>query len=129
MIVDASAILAVAFNEPDFAVFSKALGSARGSRISAVNFVEAALRADHTKSADLIAAFEAIVAEAGLVVVPATPAHALLAREAYRRFGKGNHQARLNLADCFAYALAKETGEPLLFKGGDFAKTDLEAAV
>jgi ribonuclease VapC len=129
MIVDSSAILAIAFNEPDFSLFVDALAAATGSTISAVNFVEAAVRVDQTKSALLIAAFENIVADAALVVVPATPIHAQLAREAYRRFGKGNHRARLNFGDCFAYALAKETGEPLLFKGGDFAKTDVSSAL
>ena len=61
-------------------------------------------------------------------LVPVTSEHAHVARQAWRRFGKGNHPARLNFGDCFAYALAAVTGEPLLFKGGDFALTDIEAA-
>lgn len=60
--------------------------------------------------------------------MPLTLEHAIAARHAWRRFGKGNHPAALNFGDCFAYALAKATGEPLLFKGDDFAVTDIEAA-
>jgi ribonuclease VapC len=62
-------------------------------------------------------------------IAPTTSQQALLAREAYRRFGKGNHPAKLNLGDCFAYALAKARGEPLLFKGGDFDRTDVQSAL
>lgn len=65
---------------------------------------------------------------AGIELVPVTPEHLEVARRAWRRFGKGNHPARLNFGDCFAYALAVDMQEPLLFKGGDFARTDLEAA-
>jgi hypothetical protein len=76
--------------------------------MSAVNYLEAALRVDRTRDDDLIRALADTMMAAGIAIVAATPTHAELAREAYRRFGKGNHGARLNLADCFAYALAKE---------------------
>lgn len=66
--------------------------------------------------------------EAGIEIVPVTPEHAQAARRAWRRFGKGNHRAGLNFGDCFAYALAEAEREPLLYKGGDFALTDIEAA-
>jgi ribonuclease VapC len=66
--------------------------------------------------------------EAAVRIVPVTAAQAELARAAYRRFGRGNHPARLNFGDCFAYALARETGEALLFKGEDFSRTDVTAA-
>ena len=69
-----------------------------------------------------------LVARLGLTVVPFTPEHARIARAAFRRFGKGRHAAGLNFGDCMAYALASERGEPLLFKGGDFAATDIQAA-
>ena len=72
-------------------------------------------------------ALDAFLEEAGIEIAPVTPSQARLAREAHRRFGRGNHPARLNLGDCFAYALAKEAGEPLLYKGADFAQTDLRA--
>jgi len=66
---------------------------------------------------------------AEIVIEPVTVEHAHLARQAFLDFGKGRHPARLNFGDCFAYALAKATGEPLLFKGEDFSKTDVKAAV
>lgn len=69
-----------------------------------------------------------LVQEAEIELMPVTRQHVEAAREAWRRFGKGNHPAALNFGDCFAYALASATGEPLLFKGGDFALTDVEAA-
>ena len=69
-----------------------------------------------------------LLAEAGIEIVPLTLELAEVARDAYRRFGRGRHPAGLNCGDCFAYALAKATGEPLLFKGNDFARTDLPAA-
>jgi ribonuclease VapC len=128
VIVDASALLAIAFNEPDADRFAAALAGSDGNRMSAVNFVEAAVRIDQLKDEGIRAAFAAIVAASNIVVAPVSAEQAHIARTAYRTFGKGNHRARLNFGDCFAYALAKETGEPLLFKGGDFAETDVTPA-
>ena len=71
---------------------------------------------------------DAFLQEAGIELEPVTAEHAQAARRAWRRFGKGNHPAGLNFGDCFAYALAAVTGEPLLYKGEDFALTDVEAA-
>jgi ribonuclease VapC len=70
-----------------------------------------------------------LIEVSGVKVVPVTAEQAGLAREAYRKYGKGNHPAKLNLGDCFAYALAKARGEPLLFKGHDFRRTDVEPAI
>ncbi len=69
-----------------------------------------------------------LLEKSAVELVPVTPEHANAARRAWRRFGKGNHPAGLNFGDCFAYALAKTAGEPLLFKGEDFAQTDIEVA-
>ncbi|MGH6944064.1 MAG: type II toxin-antitoxin system VapC family toxin, partial [Geminicoccaceae bacterium] len=71
---------------------------------------------------------DSLVARLGLIIEPVTEHHVSLARQAYVDFGRGNHPAGLNLGDCFAYALAKATGEPLLFKGDDFARTDVAPA-
>ena len=71
---------------------------------------------------------DVLLETAEVELVPLTLEHANAARHAWRRFGKGNHPAALNFGDCFAYALAKMTGEPLLFKGDDFALTDVESA-
>ena len=98
-------------------------------RISAVNYVEAAVVIDSSRDAAASRRFDDLVREAKLVVEPVTIQQARLAREAYRDYGKGSgHPARLNFGDCFAYALAKDAGEPLLFKGDDFRHTDVTAA-
>ena len=129
MIVDSSALLAILFAEPDRERFAAALDAAPSLRLSAINFVEAAVRVDMGRSPIASDAFDDLVREAGITIEPVTPEQAHLARRAYRAFGRGSGSpARLNLGDCFAYALAKATGEPLLFKGDDFGHTDIEPA-
>lgn len=129
MIVDASALLAVVFDEPDGDVYNRAMTDELGDLLmSPVNFLEAAITADR-KGPETGAALDDIVRVAAIELVQVTPEQTHRAREAYRRFGKGNHAARLNLGDCFAYALSKTRGEPLLFKGDDFRLTDVEAAL
>ena len=128
MIVDSSTIIAILRNEPDAAAMAEALQEAPIRRISAVTYVEAAVVADNDRSPLLSRRFDALVRDAQMLVEPVTARQAELARQAYRDFGKGRHKAGLNLGDCFAYALAKEMDEPLLFKGDDFRHTDVEAA-
>jgi len=129
MIVDASAIIAILRAEPEAQEFSKAIVAARERRVSAVNFVEAAIIIDGSRDPIASRRFDELIREAELQIEPVTPAQARLAREAYRDFGKGSgHRAALNLGDCFAYALAKEKREPLLFKGEDFKHTDIARA-
>jgi ribonuclease VapC len=126
MIVDASAVLAVLRDEPDAAVFAAAIGGSASPRISAANFVEAAIVVDRGRSPIATRRFDEFIDKARLAIEPVTEAQARIAREAYRDFGKGSgHPAQLNFGDCFAYALAKEKGEPLLFKGTDFSLTDV----
>ncbi len=126
MIVDTSAIIAILRSEPEAATFAQAIESAGTRRVSAVSYVEAAAVIDGSRDAIVSRRFDEFFREARLVVEPVTVSQARIAREAYRDFGKGSgHAAGLNLGDCFAYALAKEMNEPLLFKGEDFSKTDL----
>ncbi|MFY9780675.1 MAG: type II toxin-antitoxin system VapC family toxin [Candidatus Baltobacteraceae bacterium] len=130
MIVDTSALIAILRSESDAAAYAKAIAAARVRRISAVNFVEAAVVIDGSRDPIASRRFDDLVREADLIIEPVNETHARLAREAYRDFGKGSgHRANLNFGDCFAYALAKSTGEPLLFKGDDFAHTDLAPAL
>lgn len=130
MIIDTSAIVAILRAEPEAEAFSRAIAGARSRRISAVNFVEAAAVIDGSRDPVASRRFDELLREAKLVIEPVTPNQARVAREAYRDFGKGSgHPAGLNLGDCFAYALAKETGEALLFKGQDFQQTDLTPAL
>lgn len=130
MIVDASAILAVLFDEPEGEAIGDVLSDRKGSlAISPFNYLEAAVRIDRFGEPHRAAEFDTMISFLGIEIARTTEEQALLAREAYQRFGKGNHPARLNLGDCFAYALAKARSEPLLFKGNDFRQTDVEAAL
>jgi ribonuclease VapC len=129
MIVDSSAIIAILRDEPDAAAMAEALQEAPIRRVSAVTYVEAAVVADNDRNPLLSRRFDGLVRDAHMLVEPVTARQAELARQAYRDFGKGRHKAGLNLGDCFAYALAKEMDEPLLFKGDDFCHTDVEPAV
>lgn len=97
--------------------------------MSPVNYLELALRLDRGKTPELSQAVDPLVKKLNIRLVSVEPEQAQLAREAYARYGKGNHPAKLNLGDCFAYALAKARSEPLLFKGEDFRQTDVEAAL
>ena len=130
MIVDSSAIIAILFGEPDAAFYANAIASAsaapQGVRISAVTYVEAAVVVESQISAAGGQQFDAFMRRAGIAVEAVTEQHALLARQAYADFGKGRHPAGLNFGDCYSYALAKASREPLLFKGKDFSQTDIE---
>jgi ribonuclease VapC len=130
MIVDSSVLIAVLKNEDDAALVVKTLASADSLSLSAANYLEAGIVADrHLAPADA-ALLDKMIAEFQIEIVPVTADQAYLARKAYRDFGNhSNHPAKLNFGDCFAYALAKSTGEPLLFKGGDFAQTDVARAL
>jgi len=130
MIIDTSALIAILRDEPEAAAYAKAVARARSRRVSAVNYVEAAVVIDGSRDPVASRRFDQLFQEADIVVEPVTEAQARIAREAYRDFGKGSgHAAGLNLGDCFAYALAKATGEPILFKGDDFGRTDLTPAL
>jgi ribonuclease VapC len=130
VIVDSSALLAILRGEPDAAAFERALAGAVGIRISAGNYLEVAIVVDALRDAVASRLLDAFLEAAGIVIEPVTVEQARLGRAAYRDFGRGSgHPARLNFGDCFAYALASVTGEPLLFKGLDFASTDVRAAI
>jgi ribonuclease VapC len=128
MILDSSAVLAMLFGEPEAAALAEAAEQATERAISAASWLEAAMVADN-RSAVASAEFAGLMARLDLEIVPFTASQAVVAREAHRRYGKGRHKAGLNLGDCFSYALAKERGQALLFKGDDFAATDIEPAI
>jgi ribonuclease VapC len=126
MIIDTSALIAILRGEPEAVSCAMAIESAPSRRVSAANFLEAAVVIDSSRDPVASRRFDDLVREAGLVIEPVTEAQVRIARDAYRDFGKGSgHPAQLNFGDCFAYALARATGEPLLFKGGDFTHTDV----
>jgi ribonuclease VapC len=129
MIVDASALLAIVLGEEDGDSYSRAIADELDDIfISPINFVEAAIKADK-KGPETGEALDELMRVGAIKLAQITRTQAQIAREAYQKFGKGNHEARLNLGDCFAYALAKARSEKLLFKGDDFRKTDIEAAL
>jgi ribonuclease VapC len=130
VIVDTSAIVAILRAEADARSLAGAIAGANIRRVSAVNYAEAAAVIDGSRSPVASRRFDDFFREAELVIEPVTAEQARIAREAYRDFGKGSgHAAQLNFGDCFAYALARALGEPLLFKGGDFRHTDIAPAL
>ena len=126
MILDSSAIVAVLRAEPEASAFATAIASVGSRRISAVSYVEAAIVIDRGGDAIASRRFDDFFRALQIAIEAVTPKQAELARAAYRDFGKGRHKAGLNFGDCFAYALAKDLDESLLFKGTDFRRTDVE---
>lgn len=129
MILDTSALAAILFGEPEAARYTQLIHDTDRCLISATNFVELAIVIEGQIGPDAGRQCDVFFRRAGILIEPVTVEQAHLARQAFLDFGKGRHAAGLNFGDCFAYALAKVTGEPLLFKGQDFSKTDIKAAV
>ena len=128
MIVDSSALMAILRDEPEAEYFAEALAQEPGSRMSVVNWVEAAVVVDSARDPVASRRFDKLIDAASIHLVEVTVEQASAARQAYRDFGKGSgHPARLNFGDCFAYALATLRREPMLYKGDDFVHTDLPA--
>ena len=130
MIVDSSALIAILRDEPEAQACAVAIDRAAVCRLSAASYLEAAIVVDGSRDPVASRRFDDLLREAAIVVEPVSEAQARIARAAYRDFGKGSgHPAKLNFGDCLAYALAKATGEPLLFKGEDFIHTDVVPAL
>lgn len=125
MVIDSSALFAILAMEPEAARLALAIETDTTRLISAATLVEAGIVMEARLGAAGGTQLDLLIAKAGVVVEPVTADQASMAREAWRRFGKGRHAAGLNYGDCFSYALARSTGEPLLFKGTDFANTDI----
>ena len=128
MIIDTSAILAILLRESDSERYEQAIADSWPRRMTAVALLEATMVVEGRGGIGASNDLDAFLKRTQVELVPVTAEHVASARQAWRRFGKGNHPAALNFGDCFAYALAAVSGEPLLFKGGDFAQTDIEAA-
>jgi ribonuclease VapC len=130
VIIDTSALVAMIRGEPEADQFERLLRGSGDARISAASYLELAVVIDAARNPIASAALDEALMAYRIRVEPFTPSQARLARSAYERFGRGSgHPARLNMGDCFSYALARELGEPLLFKGGDFALTDIEVVI
>ena len=128
MILDSSVVVAVLRQEPEASRFTRAIERSQPCRISAASYVEASIVIDRSGDAIALRRLEDFFRVSRALVESVTPNQAYIARQAYRDFGKGRHRAGLNFGNCFAYALAKEMDEPLLFKGTDFKHTDIEVA-
>jgi ribonuclease VapC len=128
VIIDTSAILAILFAEPEADQFVVAILAAETPRMSVASYLEASLRLAGLAAPALDAQLDVLLEQLGVILEPVTVAQGHAAREAGARFGKGRHPAGLNYGDCFSYALAKTTGERLLFKGDDFSRTNTLAA-
>ncbi len=130
MIVDSSAVVAVLNEEDGWRDFDTALREADHPKLSAVTYVELGIVVDRLDDPSVLRRLDRLLDAWGIEVVPLTAAQARSAREAHRDYGRGSgHSAKLDLGDCFTYALAFETGQPLLFKGDDFGQTDIEPAL
>lgn len=128
MIIDSSAVLAVLFGEADAETYEKGIAAASPCRMSVANVLETSIVVESRGGEAAGHELDVFLERAGIELIPVTTEHLEVTRRAWRRFGKGNHPAALNFGDCFAYALAKVENEPLLFKGNDFTRTDVEAA-
>jgi ribonuclease VapC len=131
MFVDASAIVAILAREDDGPELVAQIHDAHRVLTSPLAVYEAVLglaRARRMTTANAQIAVEGFIAEVGAQIIPVTPEIGRIALDAFARYGRGNHPARLNMGDCFAYACARSLGVPLLFKGDDFSQTDIAAA-
>jgi ribonuclease VapC len=126
VIVDTSALIAILRGEPEASGFVNLLAGSTNAKMSAGTYLEASIVVDANRDPVLSARFDELVDAAAIAVAPFDAALARVARQAYRDYGKGSdHAAGLNFGDCFAYALARSTGEALLCKGDDFIHTDI----
>ncbi len=128
MILDTSALVAVLYREPEANRFVQLIHDAKRCVISAGNFLELGLVLERSAGPEMERQRDALFRRAGIGIAPFTEEQAFVALLAFHDYGRGRHPAGLNFGDCFAYALAKVSGEPLLFKGTDFSQTDIVAA-
>ena len=129
MVVDTSALIAIVYSEPGHKRLEQAIGRENTRLVSAASVIEASIvvarRAGPAGAQQALTILDGVIRSLGLAIEPVTAAQVELARDAYLRYGKGMDVAGLNYGDCFSYALARDSGEPLLFKGDDFSQTDI----
>jgi ribonuclease VapC len=129
IVIDSSALVAILRDEPERRPFIDAIVDHGEPRISAATYVEASMVMELRLGDRGGREIDVLIEDVGMAIVPVDQAQATIAREAFRRFGKGRHRAALNFGDCFVYALAKILDAPVLFKGDDFALTDIKRAL
>lgn len=126
MVIDPAAILAIIFAEPEGKTLLDLINQSSNIFLSAPGYVEASIVLSVRYGESAIEDLALLLDELEIEIVPFSPEQAKLASEAFLKFGKGRHPAKLNMGDCFSYALSKAMGHPLLFKGNDFIQTDIE---
>jgi ribonuclease VapC len=129
MIVDTSALVSILAQEPDSELYIRAISHASHCRISAGNFLELSIVLEGQFGSEVLRQCDALFRRIGIVIEPVTVEQVQVARQAFHDFGRGRHAAGLDFGDCFGYALAKLSNEPLVFKADDFKKTDVVAAL
>src|SRR5579863_3514171 len=129
MILDTSALVAVLYREADADLYTRIIHDADHCLISAASFLELSIVIEGQLGAEALRQCDMFLRRAGIAIEPFTVEQAHIARQAFHDFGKGRHTAGLNFGDCFAYALTKTSGEPLLFKGDDFRRTDIASVL
>lgn len=128
MVIDTSAVLAILQNEPERRAINEAVEAADTRAMSVATLVESSIILESRYGPEGVRDLDLYIAKAQVALVPVDAEQAHLARDAFRKYGKGRHRAGLNFGDCFSYALARSLAEPLLFKGDDFSQTDAVAA-
>lgn len=126
MVIDTSALLAILQNEPERRSFNEAIEADEIRSLSTASFLEASMILESRHGADGVRDLDHFIARAQISLVPVNAEQAHLARDGFRRYGKGRHSAGLNFGDCFSYALSRSIDQPLLFKGDDFPQSDVE---
>jgi ribonuclease VapC len=129
MVLDSSALLAILHDEPERRTFNEAIQVAQARVMSAATLVEVSIVIESRFGAEGLHDLDLFIERAGIQIAGVDAEQAYVARKAFSRFGKGRHAAGLNYGDCFSYALAMVRGEPLLYKGDDFTKTDVTSSV
>lgn len=128
MIIDTSALIAIGLGEPETNSFERAIDTAASRLMSVASVIETAIVLQHRFGDVGAAKLDRLLARFPIEIMPVDTGQLAWARYALQTYGRGRHAAKLNFGDCFSYALAKSTGEPILFKGDDFSQTDLESA-
>jgi ribonuclease VapC len=129
MVIDTSALVAILQDEPERRAFNEAIEASDARCVSTASWLETSIILESRFGAEGLRDLDLLISKGSIDLVPVDLDQAQIARLAFSRFGKGRHPASLNFGDCFSYALATALGEPLLFKGGDFALTDVAAAI
>jgi ribonuclease VapC len=125
MIIDTSALVSILDQEAEAERLARAIAAASERMLSAANLVETGIVMQVRRGDEAARDLDLLLAKLKIEIIPVSGKQANLARKAFQHYGRGRHPAKLNFGDCFAYALAKDSSAPLLFKGNDFSQTDI----